>query len=78
MGQRSSAEGCNRTCAFCTIPEFRGKQRSRPAGDVVREVEGLVAQGIAEVNLISQDTVAYGRDRKADDESLASPKAWRR
>ncbi len=56
------AEGCNRRCAFCTIPEFRGKQRSRPADDVVREVEQLVELGIAEVCLISQDTVSYGRD----------------
>ena len=58
------AEGCNRTCAFCTIPEFRGKQRSRAIEDVVREVEQLVAQGVVEVNLISQDTIAYGRDLK--------------
>ena len=56
------AEGCNRTCSFCTIPQFRGKQRSRPADDVVREVEQLASQGILEVNLISQDTIAYGRD----------------
>ncbi len=58
------AEGCNRTCAFCTIPEFRGKQRSRPIDDVVREAEQLAAQGIVELNLISQDTIAYGRDGK--------------
>ncbi len=56
------AEGCNRACSFCTIPQFRGKQRSRPADDVVREVEQLAAQGILEINLISQDTIAYGRD----------------
>ena len=56
------AEGCNRSCAFCTIPQFRGKQRSRPIEDVVREVEKLAAQGILEINLISQDTIAYGRD----------------
>jgi ribosomal protein S12 methylthiotransferase len=56
------AEGCNRRCAFCTIPEFRGKQRSRPADDVVREAEQLADQGIVELNLISQDTIAYGRD----------------
>jgi ribosomal protein S12 methylthiotransferase len=71
-GQRASAyvkiaEGCNRTCAFCTIPQFRGKQRSRPAADVVREVEQLVAQGVREVNLISQDTIAYGRDHSKED-----------
>jgi ribosomal protein S12 methylthiotransferase len=56
------AEGCNRSCSFCTIPEFRGKQRSRTADDVVREAEQLVAQGVVEINLISQDTIAYGRD----------------
>jgi ribosomal protein S12 methylthiotransferase len=56
------AEGCNRTCSFCVIPQLRGKQRSRSADDVVREVEQLVTQGVAEINLISQDTIAYGRD----------------
>ncbi len=56
------AEGCNRTCAFCTIPEFRGKQRSRPASDILREARALARQGVVELNLISQDTVAYGRD----------------
>jgi ribosomal protein S12 methylthiotransferase len=67
------AEGCNRTCAFCTIPQFRGKQRSRPIEDVVREAEQLAAQGILEVNLISQDTIAYGRDlpRTGDRAKLA-------
>ena len=63
------AEGCNRTCAFCTIPEFRGKQRSRAADDVVREAENLAAQGIVELCLISQDTVAYGRDREKGERS---------
>ncbi len=61
------AEGCNRTCAFCTIPQFRGKQRSRPVDDVVREAEQLAKQGILEVNLISQDTIAYGRDLPKDE-----------
>jgi ribosomal protein S12 methylthiotransferase len=56
------AEGCNRSCSFCVIPQLRGKQRSRSADDVVREVEELVAQGVREINLISQDTIAYGRD----------------
>jgi ribosomal protein S12 methylthiotransferase len=56
------AEGCNRTCAFCVIPELRGKQRSREPDDVVAEVEELAARGVLEVNLVSQDTVAYGRD----------------
>lgn len=56
------AEGCNRTCSFCAIPAIRGKQRSRPIDDVVREVERLVDAGVVEVNLVSQDTIAYGRD----------------
>jgi|HubBroStandDraft_2_1064218.scaffolds.fasta_scaffold59371_1 ribosomal protein S12 methylthiotransferase len=63
------AEGCNRRCGFCTIPEFRGKQRSRPADDVVREAEKLAAQGIVELCLISQDTIAYGRDRDGGEKS---------
>ena len=58
------AEGCNRACSFCTIPSFRGRQRSRAVADVVAEVERLVALGTVEINLISQDTVAYGRDLK--------------
>ena len=72
QGQHSAyvkiAEGCNRSCAFCTIPSFRGKQRSRPIDDVVQEVRQLVEMGCVEVNLISQDTIAYGRDLKDDTE----------
>ncbi len=56
------AEGCNRLCSFCAIPGIRGKQRSRPIADVVAEVENLVEQGVVEANLVSQDTIAYGRD----------------
>ncbi|MCA9603760.1 MAG: 30S ribosomal protein S12 methylthiotransferase RimO, partial [Myxococcales bacterium] len=56
------AEGCNRICSFCAIPGIRGKQRSRPIDDVVREVEQLVDMGLVEANLVSQDTIAYGRD----------------
>jgi len=56
------AEGCNRRCSFCAIPSFRGTQRSRPLDDLVREAERLAAGGVVELNLISQDTIAYGRD----------------
>ncbi len=57
------AEGCNRSCAFCAIPAIRGKQRSRPLSDVREEVERLVSEeGVREVVLVSQDTVAWGRD----------------
>ncbi|MBX3181429.1 MAG: 30S ribosomal protein S12 methylthiotransferase RimO [Polyangiaceae bacterium] len=60
------AEGCNRKCSFCVIPQLRGRQRSRSADDVVREVEQLAAAGVLEVNLVSQDTVSYGRDLGGD------------
>jgi ribosomal protein S12 methylthiotransferase len=58
------AEGCNKQCAFCAIPTFRGKQRSRSIDDVVRECEQHIDAGVQELCLISQDTIAYGRDRK--------------
>jgi ribosomal protein S12 methylthiotransferase len=58
------AEGCNRRCAFCVIPTLRGVQRSRAPADVLEEVQRLAAAGVREVNLVSQDTVAYGRDRE--------------
>lgn len=61
------AEGCNRTCSFCVIPQIRGKQRSRTADDVVREAERLALAGTLELNLISQDTIAYGRDLDKSD-----------
>jgi ribosomal protein S12 methylthiotransferase len=58
------AEGCNRNCGFCVIPQIRGKQRSRSIDDVVLEAEQLADSGVLELNLVSQDTVAYGRDIK--------------
>lgn len=56
------AEGCDMGCTFCAIPQFRGRHRSRPLGDIVREVDALAARGIQEAILVSQDTLAYGRD----------------
>src|SRR5215813_6217271 len=56
------AEGCDMGCTFCAIPQFRGKHRSRPLTDIVAEVEGLARRGIQEAILVSQDTLAYGRD----------------
>lgn len=56
------AEGCNRTCSFCVIPKLRGKQRSRAPADVVDEARRLADAGVLEVNLVAQDTVAYGRE----------------
>lgn len=57
------AEGCDYTCAFCIIPTLRGKYRSRDVDSVVREAETLVAQGVKELLLISQDTTFFGIDR---------------
>ena len=56
------AEGCNHPCSFCVIPRMRGRHRSRTIESVVKEVEGLVASGVKEINLISQDTTYYGMD----------------
>ena len=56
------AEGCDRTCAFCAIPSFRGKQRSRPPESILAEARGLVAGGAREIVLVAQDLASYGRD----------------
>jgi ribosomal protein S12 methylthiotransferase len=56
------AEGCNHPCSFCVIPQMRGRHRSRAIDSVVREIRGLVAEGVKEINLISQDTTYYGMD----------------
>lgn len=56
------AEGCDMGCAFCAIPRMRGRHRSRPVADVVAEVAALGREGIQEVILVSQDTLAWGRD----------------
>ena len=56
------AEGCNHPCTFCVIPQMRGKHRSRTMESVLAEIRGLVAEGVREFNLISQDTTYYGMD----------------
>src|SRR6266550_4986013 len=56
------AEGCNHPCSFCVIPQMRGKHRSRKPESVLAEIGALVAEGVRESNLISQDTTYYGMD----------------
>ncbi|MBM3307467.1 MAG: 30S ribosomal protein S12 methylthiotransferase RimO [Candidatus Eisenbacteria bacterium] len=56
------AEGCDNRCSYCTVPSLRGALRSRPVDSVVAEVESLLELGVREVNLIAQDTTAYGTD----------------
>jgi ribosomal protein S12 methylthiotransferase len=72
------AEGCNHPCSFCLIPRMRGSHRSRPLADIVAEARALLAEGVKELNLISQDTTYYGLDLRARREgSLASPDRFR-
>ena len=65
------SEGCNHKCSFCIIPSMRGKLASRRVDDVLREAEKLVAAGVQELLVISQDTSAYGADLKY------APAKWR-
>jgi ribosomal protein S12 methylthiotransferase len=58
------SEGCNHRCSFCIIPSMRGDLVSRPIGEVMREAENLVRQGVKEILVVSQDTSAYGVDLK--------------
>ncbi|MEP0814134.1 MAG: 30S ribosomal protein S12 methylthiotransferase RimO [bacterium] len=64
------AEGCNHTCQFCCIPSIRGRFRSRTIASIAGEVEALVASGVREIVLISQDSTHFGKDRRADGEDL--------
>lgn len=57
------SDGCNAPCAFCTIPSFKGKLRSRPLEAIVDEASALVAAGARELVIVAQDTTDYGRDR---------------
>lgn len=72
------AEGCNHPCSFCIIPRMRGSHRSRTQADVVAEAKALLADGVKELNLISQDTTYYGLDlRPAHSRAIASPEKFR-
>ncbi len=60
------AEGCDHHCRFCAIPRIRGRYRSRPIKKIVSEAENLLAHGVRELNLISQDVTSYGCDLGAN------------
>lgn len=60
------AEGCNHRCAFCVIPNIRGKMRSRSVESIMAEAQGLKEQGVQELAVIAQDTTAFGRDLGTD------------
>ena len=61
------SEGCSHECAFCAIPIIKGPYRSRSVASIVFEAEALAARGVREINLISQDTTYFGRDRGRKD-----------
>lgn len=56
------AEGCDNRCTYCIIPELRGKYRSRPIEDLVKEAGKLADSGVKELTLVAQDTTRYGKD----------------
>jgi ribosomal protein S12 methylthiotransferase len=71
------AEGCNHPCSFCIIPRMRGSHRSRAQKDVVAEARALIADGVKEINLISQDSTYYGLDlRPNHSRAISSPEKF--
>ncbi len=71
------AEGCNHPCSFCIIPRMRGSHRSRQQNDIVAEARQLIAEGVKELNLISQDSTYYGLDLRAGhSRAISSPEKF--
>ena len=71
------AEGCNHPCSFCIIPRMRGSHRSRTQADIVAEAKALIADGVKEINLISQDSTYYGLDlRPNHSRAISSPEKF--
>ncbi len=71
------AEGCNHPCSFCIIPRMRGSHRSRQQSDIVAEAKALIADGVRELNLISQDSTYYGLDlRPNHSRAISSPEKY--
>jgi ribosomal protein S12 methylthiotransferase len=71
------AEGCNHPCSFCIIPRMRGSHRSRTQADIVAEAKALIADGVKEINLISQDSTYYGLDlRPQHSRAISSPEKF--
>ncbi|HET7625151.1 MAG TPA: 30S ribosomal protein S12 methylthiotransferase RimO [Verrucomicrobiae bacterium] len=71
------AEGCNHPCSFCIIPRMRGTHRSRRQNDIIAEAKALIADGVKELNLISQDSTYYGLDlRPNHSRAISSPEKF--
>jgi ribosomal protein S12 methylthiotransferase len=69
------AEGCNHPCSFCIIPRMRGSHRSRQQSDIIAEARALIADGVKELNLISQDSTYYGLDLRPKSLQTATGRA---
>jgi len=65
------SQGCNCRCSYCIVPSTRGREQSRPAAELVTELEGLAADGVREVTLLGQNVNSYGRDLRPERTSFA-------
>jgi tRNA-2-methylthio-N6-dimethylallyladenosine synthase len=61
------SQGCNCNCSYCIVPSTRGREQSRPAGELIAEVAGLAVEGVREITLLGQNVNSYGRDLRGEE-----------